>query len=149
MDNTAVIKAIERLRLLDAEETIIKSKINNELEEINVEREALKVGLKEYYYSTQEPKEETKTLRFIKVGDAKLQEKLQEPEFVRDEETLKTWAMRNDCERLIKTKIVESFDWATLKKDIEVIDNKVLLNGVIEVDGVTLKERQPIFEIKY
>jgi len=140
-------KAIERLKLIEAELTIIKSKANEQMESLNTETEELKTQLKEYYYSL--PKntlEETKTLRLYKIGDSKLQEKIQEPEFIRDEKVLIEEARGTNREQYIKIKTIESFDWANVKKQIILQGETVLFENEV-LKGVTAKEREPIFEV--
>lgn len=141
-------KSINRLKTIDAEIQILKSKINDQIEVFNNEAELIKNELKEYYYSLSDvDKVETKTLIFHKLQGGRLLERKQEPEFVRDEKVLIDWANRTGNSDFIKIKTIENFDWINLKKQVEVKENQVIFDDLV-VEGVIVKEREPKFEVE-
>ncbi len=143
-------KSINRLKLIEAEITLIKAQIQDKIEALNNESEQIKNDLKTYYYGLpNESKEETKTLVFYKLQGGRLLERKQEPEYIRDEAKLIEWARKVDREGYIKEKTTFSFDWINLKKNIIISNNEVLLADSTEkVEGVTVKEREPKFEVE-
>ncbi len=86
------------------------------------------------------PKQKTVKLPF---GTLKLRE--QQPEYIRDAVTLLAWAKSS---RPDAVKVKEEADWATIKKSVVVQDGNAFdtTTGLL-VDGVTVKEREPKFEV--
>lgn len=95
------------------------------------------------YFNTVE-KKKTKTQETYKLPSGTLKLKYQNPEFIRDEEKLLAWAKANKPD-YIKTK--ESVNWAELKKELMLSNDKLLTKDGEIVEGVTLEEREPVFEI--
>ncbi len=85
-------------------------------------------------------------LKSIKLPHGTIRFRKQQPEYIRDDEKLIKWAITSGEWGLVK--INESFDWATLKKEITVVDGKVISNDTGEViDGVTATDREDKFEV--
>lgn len=86
-------------------------------------------------------------VKTIKLPSGKLKFKKQQPEYVRDEKELIQWAKENEKFELLKVK--ESFDWATLKKNIAVSDGKAIDSETGEViEAITVVDREDKFEVE-
>ena len=92
----------------------------------------------------------TKTQESYALPTGKLVMKKQEPEFVRDEDTLVEWCEKNSPEFV---KVKKSPDWKGLKETLTLgEDGKLYMideDGVIhEVPGVTVNVRPDIFKVE-
>lgn len=93
------------------------------------------------------PHSKTKTQETYKLPSGTLKKKFPQPEFVRDDEKLVKWLKEHGCTELVKTK--ELPDWAELKKKVNVSGQSVVTEDGEIVDGITVQERPPVFEIEF
>ena len=103
----------------------------------------LKGLLLEYFQSV--PHKATKTQETYLLPSGKLKLKFPAPEFVRDDAKLMEWLKGRGMNDYVK--VVETPQWGEFKKLIKQQDNFVCIDGEI-VDGITLVERPPIFEVE-
>ena len=96
------------------------------------------------YFQTVQPSSVTKTQTSYKLLTGKLVLKKQQPEYVRDEAALLSWAETTAPEYV---KIEKKVNWADLKKKADVSGDKLLLDGEI-IPGVTVVERDDVFEVQ-
>lgn len=97
------------------------------------------------YFDTITP-QQTKTQATYKLTYGRLVLKQQQPEFLRDDEALLTWAKAN-TPGMVQVK--ESVAWGELKKLTTVEGGKVVLSETGEVvGGVEAREREPVFEVQ-
>lgn len=89
--------------------------------------------------------EEDNDIKTIKLPFGQLKIRAQQPEYIRDAVTLLAWAKSS---RPDAVKVKEEADWATIKKSVVAQDGKAIdtTSGEI-VDGVTVEEREPKFEV--
>ena len=90
------------------------------------------------------PHKSTKTQETYLLPSGKLKLKFPGPEFKRDNDFLVAWLKGHEMNGYVK--VVETPQWDELKKIIQQQDNFVCIDGEI-VDGVTLVERPPTFEV--
>lgn len=87
----------------------------------------------------------TKTQETYKLLSGKLVLKRQQPEFVRDDKVMVEWA-KSSAPNYIK--VIESVNWADLKKSTLVDGNTVIYTETGEVvPGVVAKPRDDVFEV--
>jgi len=104
----------------------------------------LKAMLFEYFQTVD--RKTTKTQETYTLPSGKLKLKYPKPEFKRDDSKLVEWLENSGKTDYIKIK--KSPDWATLKKAITVVGDKVAdENGEI-VEGVEVVERPPVFDVE-
>lgn len=102
--------------------------------------------LREYFSSLDNVKT-TKTQATYNLPSGKLLLKQREPEFVKDDAKLVEWLENNELNQLVKIK--KSPDWATLKKDVSIVNNKVVSTYTGEiVEGITVIQRDPEFKVE-
>ena len=102
-------------------------------------------SLLQQYFETV-PHKATKTQETYKLPSGQLKMKYPGPEFARDEEKLLNYLKENGMPEYIQTK--ESAKWADLKKVVTVSGDKVITEDGQIVDGVTVVERPPVFEVE-
>lgn len=83
-----------------------------------------------------------KPKKIIKLPYGKIQLKKQQPEFERDEEMLFSFAKDHGY-----TKIKESTDWSTLKKQCQVVNGRLVTEDGEAVPGVVVTERDDEFNL--
>lgn len=99
------------------------------------------------YFETLENVKTTKTQATYSLPSGKLVLKQIGPEFTRDDVKLVEWLENNKLNQLVKIK--KSPDWATLKKDVSIVNNKVVSTYTGEiVEGVNVIERDPEFKVE-
>lgn len=104
----------------------------------------LKAMLFDYFQTV--PRKATKTQETYSLPSGKLKLKHPQPEYKRDDSKLVEWLENSGKTDYIKIK--KSPDWATLKKAITVVGDKVAdENGEI-VEGVEVVERPPVFDVE-
>lgn len=104
----------------------------------------LKAMLFEYFQTVD--RKTTKTQETYTLPSGKLKLKYPKPEFKRDDSKLVEWLENSGKTDYIKIK--KSPDWATLKKAITVVGDKVAdENGEI-VEGVKVVEKEPEFTVE-
>lgn len=102
-------------------------------------------GLLAQYFQTV-PHKETKTQESYKLPSGTLKLKYPQPEFKRDDEKLINWLKYNQQNNFIK--VYETPDWAELKKVVTVQGNCVVDSDGVIVEGITVEERDPVFEVE-
>lgn len=123
----------------------IKEWSEQEKEQFNVKQNNYKIPLELYLRSEvlhqlakgKKPKKSIKT----PYGTLKLTK--QQPEFIKDDEQLFTYAKSNGF-----VKIKESTDWSALKKSASINGDKLVSEDGEVIPGVTVKEREDKFELK-
>ena len=104
----------------------------------------LKGQLEQYFDSVE--KRRTKTQEVYKLPSGTLRRKYPKPEFKRDEDKLVAWLKEHNINDYIKVK--ETADWANLKKAIQVVGDKVVDENGEVVEGITVVDRPPVFEVE-
>ena len=104
----------------------------------------LRSQLEQYFDSVE--KRRTKTQEVYKLPSGILRRKYPKPEFKRDEDKLLQWLKDRQMSEYIKIK--ESPDWANLKKAIQVVGNKAVDENGEVVEGITVVDRPPVFEVE-
>jgi len=90
------------------------------------------------------PRKASKTQEVYKLPSGRLVKKYKQPKIERDEEKLVAWLEKNQMPELIKIK--KSADWATLKKETEVVGERIISKNTGEViEGVTAIPQNPEF----
>ena len=88
----------------------------------------------------------TETQEIYKLASGTLRIKHPKPEWIRHEQTLLTWA-RTHAERFVK--VVESLNWADLKKTLSVLkDGTIVDERGQAVEGILLEDRPATFEVE-
>ena len=119
-------------------------KIDQYQQQIDNKTSYLKSQLQQYFETVDRKK--TKTQETYKLPSGTLKKKYPSPDFIRDEEKLLKWLKDSNMTDLIKTK--ESADWATLKKAIQIEGTNVVTEDGEIVDGITVQEKDPVFDIE-
>ena len=104
----------------------------------------LKGQLEQYFEMVK--KKRTKTQEVYKLPSGTLRRKYPKPEFKRDEDKLLQWLKDRQMSEYIKIK--ESPDWANLKKMVQIAGDKVVDEDGEIIDGVTIVDRPPVFEVE-
>lgn len=99
-------------------------------------------GLETYHRKLMEENPKVKTVK-LPFGTLKL--RAQQPEYIRDAATLLAWAKSS---RPDAVKVVESADWATIKKSVVVQNGAAVDTTTGEVVPVRVVEREPKFEVE-
>jgi len=81
-----------------------------------------------------------------KLPSGTLRRKYPKSEFKRDDDALVKWLKERNMKDYIKVK--ETADWANLKKSINVIGNKAVDENGELVEGITVVDRPPVFEVE-
>lgn len=152
-DANQALKKVHRLRQnADRYEAVIKQEIENLKLKAAVYRQQVEntIGFYEQglkMFTMTADCETTKTgNRIYRLPDGKLCIKKQEPEFVRDDESLVLWLTENYGGKFIKTTSVP--EWGEFKKHCRIDGDKVVdENGEI-VKGVTAVPREERFVIE-
>lgn len=97
-----------------------------------------------HWMQNQEVKE-TKTQFSYKLPSATLKYTKAKTDYAKDDSKLLEWVKDNKAE-LVKVK--ESVDWATLKKELKIVENKAITKDGEIVEGVEIVEKSGKFEIK-
>ena len=104
----------------------------------------LKSQLEQYFDSVE--KRRTKTQEVYKLPSGTLRRKYPGPQFKRDDDALVKWLKERNMKDYIKVK--ETADWANLKKAIQVVGNKAVDDNGEVVEGITVVDRPPVFEVE-
>lgn len=104
----------------------------------------LKGQLEQYFEMVK--KKRTKTQEVYKLPSGTLRRKYPKPEFKRDEDKLLQWLKDRQMSEYIKIK--ESPDWANLKKMVQIAGDKVVDEDGEIIEGVTIVDRPPVFEVE-
>ena len=141
-------ETIESQRYANVCDTVIAEyefKKQKNKEQLDNKTSYLKQKLLEYFNSVEHKK--TKTQETYKLPSGTLKLKYQSPECVRDDETLLKWLKESDKNEYVKVK--ESVDWAELKKIAQINGDKALTGDGEIIEGVTVVERSPKFDIEF
>ena len=137
----------EAQRIINVCETMIKryqEKIQAVKEQLPRKTAYLENQLMEYFEKV--PKKKTKTMEKYELPSGVLKMKYPKPEFKKDEDKLLQWLKDRQMSEYIKIK--ESPDWANLKKSINVVGNKAVDENGEVVEGITVVEKPPVFEVE-
>lgn len=104
----------------------------------------LRSQLEQYFDSVE--KRRTKTQEVYKLPSGTLRRKYPGPQFKRDDDALVKWLKERNMKDYIKVK--ETADWANLKKAIQVVGDKVVDENGEVVEGITVVDRPPVFEVE-
>jgi hypothetical protein len=137
-EETERLTSICRLKVFEYEEKIQQYK-----KQLETKTAYFRGQLQQYFESV--PHKATKTQESYKLPSGTLKLKLTSPEFVRDEEAFTQYLKDNHFTEFIKVK--ETADWGAFKKIVAIIGNKVVDSNGSIVEGITLVERPPVFEI--
>ena len=129
-----------------------KKHYEQQLEKVNAEADNriayFTARLEEYFARV--PHKATKTTESYSLPGGKLVQKKQQPEYKTDDAELLQWLKENFMFDFIKTKTVESADWAGLKKVVTVTPDGAHVatdDGEI-VPGVTVTQRPDVFKVE-
>lgn len=106
----------------------------------------LRSQLEQYFDSVE--KRRTKTQEVYKLPSGTLRRKYPKPEFKRDDEALLKWIKANKINAHLYIRVKETPDWANLKKAIQVVGNKAVDENGEVVEGITVVDRPPVFEVE-
>ena len=146
--------ALDRIREAQAEyrrfEMVVNDKIAQLQEALEIEKEKMEREVNFFqgklcqYFETV-PRKATKTQEVYKLPSGRLVKKYKQPKIERDEEKLVAWLEKNQMPELVKIK--KSADWATLKKETEIVGERVISKNTGEViEGVTAVPQNPEFK---
>jgi hypothetical protein len=96
------------------------------------------------YFQTVKPTKVTKTQAQYELLSGKLVMKHQQPEFIRNEAALLSWAETTAPEYV---RVEKKVSWADLKKKADVSGEDVLYEGEV-IPGITAKARPDVFEVQ-
>jgi hypothetical protein len=96
------------------------------------------------YFQTVKPTKVTKTQAQYELLSGKLVMKHQQPEFIRNEAALLSWAEATAPEYV---RVEKKVSWADLKKKADVSGEDVLYEGEV-IPGITAKPRPDVFEVQ-
>lgn len=148
--------ALDKIREAQAEyrrfELVVNDKIAQLQEALAAEKEKMEreVGfflgkLAEYFETV--PKKKTKTQETYSLPSGRLIKKYKGPKIVRDDEKLIEWLEANGMTELVK--VQKSPDWATLKKETEIVGEQVISKNTGEViPGVVAVPQNPEFTVE-
>jgi phage host-nuclease inhibitor protein Gam len=155
-DDSSADWALDKIREAQAEyrrfEMVVNDKIGQLKEALEIEKERMEkeVGFFEYKlmeYFQKVPHKATKTQEVYKLPSGRLMKKYRAPKIVRDDDKLVEWLEKNQMLELVKIK--KSADWATLKKETEIVGERVISKNTGEViAGVTAIEQNPEFLVE-
>ncbi len=145
--------ALDKIREAQAEYRRFEMVVNDKIQQLqnalqkekeSMERETGFFQSKLAQYFETVPKKSTKTQEVYKLPSGRLVKKYKQPKIERDEEKLVAWLEKNQMPELVKIK--KSADWATLKKETEVVGEAVVSKTTGEViEGVTAVPQNPEF----
>lgn len=137
----------ERSRLMDiaiAERADLNKRIEFVKKAYENRTTYLKSLLQGYFMSV-EPSKTTKTQTQYQLLSGKLVMKKQHPLYERDETALLSWAETTAPEYV---RVEKKVSWADLKEQADVSGKSLLLDGEV-IPGVTVIEREDVFEVQY
>lgn len=148
--------ALDMIRERQAEfrnfEMVVNDKIAQLKEVLKIEKENMQYNigffqgkLAEYFETV--PKKATKTQEVYKLPSGRLVKKYKAPKIVRDNDKLVEWLESNDMTELVK--IEKKADWSTLKKETEIVGDRVISKHTGEViEGITAVPQNPEFKVE-
>lgn len=99
------------------------------------------------YFENVDGKKASKTQLTYSLPSAKLIKKFGGQDFKRDDETLVKWLEDSNRNELVKIK--KSPDWATLKKEVAVLNGSVVTADGEIVNGVQVLDKEDTFDIEF
>lgn len=134
----------ERLRKIALDRIAELNQRVKELQERTDRRTGNLEALLVEYFQTVTPTKLTKTQAQYELLSGKLVMKHQQPEFIRDEAALLSWAETTAPEYV---RVEKKVSWADLKKKADVSGEDVLYEGEV-IPGITAKARPDVFEVQ-
>ena len=134
----------ERLRKIALDRIAELNQRVKELQERTDRRTGNLEALLVEYFQTVTPTKLTKTQAQYELLSGKLVMKHQQPEFIRNEAALLSWAETTAPEYV---RVEKKVSWADLKKKADVSGEDVLYEGEV-IPGITAKARQDVFEVQ-
>lgn len=134
----------ERLRYIALDRIAELNQRINDLQERTDRRTGNLKALLVEYFQTVTPTKLTKTQAQYELLSGKLVMKHQQPEFIRNEAALLSWAETTAPEYV---RVEKKVSWADLKKKADVSGEDVLFDGEV-IPGVTAKARPDVFEVQ-
>ena len=134
----------ERLRKIALDRIAELNQRVKELQERTDRRTGNLEALLVEYFQTVKPTKVTKTQAQYELLSGKLVMKHQQPEFIRNEAALLSWAETTAPEYV---RVEKKVSWADLKKKADVSGEDVLYEGEV-IPGITAKARPDVFEVQ-
>ena len=134
----------ERLRKIALDRIAELNQRVKELQERTDRRTGNLEALLVEYFQTVTPTKLTKTQAQYELLSGKLVMKHQQPEFIRNEAALLSWAETTAPEYV---RVEKKVSWADLKKKADVSGEDVLYEGEV-IPGITAKARPDVFEVQ-
>lgn len=138
----------ERDRLLaiaDAQIKEIEAKIKNIKSRCDAEKRVLTAALANYFETV--PQRETKTTKVYTLLSGKLKFKKPAAKMVPDDAALLAWLKENGAREYVKVK--EEPAWGEIKKQLQVVNNKVIIAATGEVvQGVAVEKTAGEFVVE-
>jgi hypothetical protein len=143
---------MKKIREAEADRAMWKKHYEVQMEKVNQAADNavqyFTARLEEYFNSV--PHKATKTTESYSLPGGKLVQKKQQPEYKTDDAELLQWLKDNFMYDFIKTKTVESADWAGLKKIVTVTPDggHVATDDGEIIPGVTVTQRPDVFKVE-
>lgn len=148
--------ALDKIREAQVEyrrfEMVVNDKIGQLTDALEAEKERMEKEVNFFqgklcqYFETV-PKKASKTQEVYKLPSGRLVKKYKQPKIVRDDDKLVEWLEENGMTELVK--IEKKADWATLKKETEIVGEQVISKNTGEViPGVVAFPQNPEFSVE-
>ena len=151
-DDASAEWCMQKIREAEADRTMWKKHYEAQMEKVNQAADSavqyFTAKLEEYFATV--PHKATKTQESYSLPGGKLVQKKQQPEYKTDGDELIQWLKDNFMFDFVKTKTVESADWAGLKKIVSITPDGAHVateDGEI-VPGVTVTQRPDVFKVE-
>lgn len=151
-DDKAAQWCMQKIREAETDRAMWKAHYEAQMQKVNESADStvayFTARLEEYFASV--PHKSTKTTESYSLPGGKLVQKKQQPEYKTDDAELLQWLKENFMFDFIKTKTVESADWAGLKKIVTVTPDGAHVatdDGEI-IPGVTVTPRPDVFKVE-
>lgn len=151
-DDSAAQWCMKKIKEAEADRAMWKAHYEAQMQKVNKAADEsvayFTAKLEEYFANV--PHKATKTQESYSLPGGKLVQKKQQPEYKTDDAELLQWLKENFMFDFIKTKTVESADWAGLKKIVTVTPDGAHVatdDGEI-IPGVTVTLRPDVFKVE-
>lgn len=146
-DDNAAEWAIQRIVEAQADTAKWREHYEKQLESISRKNQEtvdyMTAKLQQYFDTV--PHKQSKTQESYTLPSAKLVFKAQQPSYTRNEDVLLPWVKQNAPDLV---KVIESTDWAALKKRVMVNGDDIVDAETGEViPGVAAEQRPPVFQV--
>lgn len=151
-DDAAAEWCMKKIKEAEKDRAMWKAHYEAQMEKVNKaadESIAYFTGKLEEYFATV-PHKAAKTQESYTLPGGKLVLKQQQPEYKKDEDELLKWLKDNFMFDFVKTKTIESADWAELKKLVAITPDGAHVataDGEI-VPGVKVEQRPNVFKVE-